>query len=58
MQRLIQFFKRNPFRREMLLVIIIKLLALFLLWTILTHPDKTMLEQPKLVEHYLESSKK
>lgn len=53
MRRFIQFFKRNAFRREMLLVITIKLLALFLLWAILSHPDKTLLEQPKLVEHFL-----
>lgn len=48
-----KFFSRTRFRKEIALVICVKLLALYLLWQFFLTPiDKTILSPPALLEHY------
>lgn len=49
-----KFFTRNRFRKEIVLIILIKLVALFLLWRFFLAPiDKSILTPPALLDHYV-----
>lgn len=49
-----QFILRNSFRKEITLIIALKLLALSLLWGLFfSHPISEQLKKPKLVEHFI-----
>lgn len=51
---LIQFITRNDYRKEIAVVILLKLAALFLLWSLFfSHSDPTQLEKPNLVNHFV-----
>lgn len=53
----ILFFAKNRYRREMLLVILLKLLGLFLLWKFcFSHPLSHTLTTDTLAKHYLEET--
>jgi hypothetical protein len=50
-----KFLLRNRFRREIVLVITLKLLALLCLWGFFfSHPVSKQLNKPTLVNHYLQ----
>lgn len=51
---LIRFFRRNVFRKEILLVILIKLAGLFILWNLFfSHPVTSALDRKALIARYL-----
>lgn len=52
---MLKFFTRNNFRKEMTLVIIVKLIAIFLLWGLFfSHRDHEQLTKNGLNEHFIE----
>jgi len=54
MKPVIQFFLQNRFRKEIALVILIKLIALFVLWQLFfSHPLTNTLNSATLQQHYL-----
>lgn len=53
---IVQFIGRNSFRKEITLIISLKLLALSLLWGLFfSHPLSEQLKKPKLVNHFIAS---
>lgn len=49
-----QFLSRTRFRKEITIVIIVKLIALFILWEFfITHPTVDRLTKPALVKHFV-----
>lgn len=50
---LIKFFTHNRFRKEITLVILLKLIALFFLWKFFLTPiDKDILAAPALIQYF------
>lgn len=52
---LLRFVMRNDFRKEMTLILILKLLALLVIWGLFfSHSHrKEVLEKPRLVQHFM-----
>lgn len=51
---LLGFFTRNPFRKDITSVIILKIILILLLWGLFfSHHDRSTLETPRLAEHFL-----
>jgi hypothetical protein len=51
---LLGFFTRNPFRKDITSVVILKIVLILLLWGLFfSHHDKKALEYPRLAEHFL-----
>ena len=51
---IIQFLVQNKFRKEITLIICVKLIALFLLWGFFfSHPVSRKLNKAVLVEHFV-----
>jgi uncharacterized SAM-binding protein YcdF (DUF218 family) len=49
-----KFLAKNRFRKEITLVIVVKLIALFLLWEFfIAHPATDPLAKPALVRHFV-----
>lgn len=49
-----QFFLRNAFRKEMTFVIVLKLVGLFLLWSLFfSHSQPNHLNQRQLIQHFI-----
>ncbi len=54
MRSVIQFFLQNKFRKEITLAILVKLLALFVLWQLFfSHPVSKQIDHAALISHYL-----
>lgn len=52
-----RFLSKNPFRREIAVVLVIKILALFLLWGLFfSHPDSSRLKSQNLMNHFISSA--
>ena len=55
MVSLVQFLKRNAFRKEMAAVIVLKIAAIFVLWGLFfSHADRTRLDKGNVVKHFVE----
>jgi len=53
---LLRFFTRNVFRKDITLVMLLKIIALFLLWELFfSHPAVDQLKKSDLIQHYLSS---
>ena len=51
---LFQFLKRNAFRREMAAVIVLKIVAIFILWGLFfSDANKAQLEKTSLIKHFV-----
>jgi hypothetical protein len=51
---LFDFFTRNPFRKDITSVVILKIVLILLLWGLFfSHHDKTILENTQLAAHFL-----
>lgn len=52
---MLRFFTRNNFRKEMSIVIILKLFLLFVLWSLFfSHHDPEQLNKNNLVNHFVD----
>jgi hypothetical protein len=50
----VRFFTRNVFRKDITLVILLKIIAIYLLWALFfAHPVTHQLTRPNLIQHYL-----
>lgn len=51
---IVQFFLRSRFRREIILILVLKVLALWVLWSFFfSHPVSKELNTMRLMDHYL-----
>jgi hypothetical protein len=56
--RIMQFFADNRFRREMIVIISIKLFALFLIWEcFFSHPLEENLKSADVAHHFISEKK-
>ncbi|VVC75094.1 hypothetical protein AQUSIP_03700 [Aquicella siphonis] len=54
---MIRFLSKTHYRKEITLVVALKILALFLLWGLFfSHRDPDLLKTQKLVDHYISST--
>lgn len=54
---IVKFMLRNRFRREIIAVILLKILAIFIIWGLFfSHPVSRQLNKPALVDHYIKQT--
>jgi hypothetical protein len=50
-----KFISHNRFRKEIIIIIVLKVLAIFAIWGLFfSHPLSKQLTVPALVEHYIQ----